>query len=75
MRGERRRRGTDGGAAVTSGVKYSYTWKAGSKKVGSKSKLHLSGKWKGKKITVTVKASGSYYKSGSKTKTVTKKLK
>lgn len=62
------------GAAV-SGVKYSYKWTAGGKKVGSKSSLKLSKKWKGKKIVVTVTAKKAGYTDAKTTKTVTKKLK
>lgn len=61
-------------AAVT-GVKYSYKWTAGGKKVGTKSSLKLSKKWKGKKIAVTITAKKPGYTDGKATKTATRKLK
>lgn len=62
------------GASVT-GVTYKYTWTANGKKIGSKSKIKLSKKWKGKKIVVKVSSSKSGYDSGSGSKTATSKLK
>ncbi len=61
--------------AKLSGVKYKYSWKAGKKRIGTKSKLKLNKKYKGKKITVTVTATRSGYSSGKATKTATRKLK
>lgn len=61
--------------AALSGVKYKYSWTANGKKAGSKSKLKLTKKHKGKKIVLKVTATKTGYKSGTATKTVTKKLK
>lgn len=58
-----------------SDAKLTYSWTAGGKKVGSKNKLKLSSKWKGKKIAVKVSASKTYYASKSASKTATSKLK
>lgn len=58
-----------------SGVKHTFSWSANGKKVGSKSQLKLSSKWKGKKIAVKVTAKKTGYKSGTATKTATSKLK
>lgn len=61
--------------ATISGVKYSYSWRANGKKIGSKSSLKLKKKWKGKKITVVVTATKDGYKTGSDKVTITSKLK
>lgn len=62
------------GADITS-VKYTYKWTAGKKTVGKKSKLKLTKSMKGKKIKVVVTAKKSGYKTGTKTVTITSKLK
>lgn len=62
-------------SAKVTGVKYTYKWTAGSKTVGKKSTLKLTKKMKGKKIKVVVTATKSGYTKGSKTVTVTSKLK
>lgn len=63
------------GSTTVSGVTYKYSWTANGKKVGSKNKLKLSSKWKGKKIAVKISASKTGYKSSSTSKTATSKLK
>jgi hypothetical protein len=58
-----------------SNVKYSYKWKNGDKTLGKSSKLKLKSSWAGKKIKLVVTATKDGYKTGTKTVTVTKKLK
>jgi fermentation-respiration switch protein FrsA (DUF1100 family) len=66
---------TKASGTKVSSVKYTYKWTAGKKTVGRKSSLKLKKSWKGKRIKVVVTAKKSGYKTGSKTTTVTKKLK
>lgn len=57
------------------GTKLTYSWSANGKKVGSKNKLKLSSKWKGKKIVVKVTSKKTGYKTKTVKKTATSKLK